>query len=199
MLMSLLSHDIFWNAVITLPMTKKMLNLSLKKCDKCGRTVLESSLDDYVGKTEKKCAKCGGLYSQIIGFWIEFLRRSLNVKREKAEKLLGDPYARRAVTNLTRSFAYMGIKKPLSLYAPFLVVWDFTHRCNLSCKHCYSNSGVAQNEELSSEEAIDVVEQLADAGVTALAFSGGEPLTRRDFFTVAEHSVKRGLYLSVAT
>jgi radical SAM protein with 4Fe4S-binding SPASM domain len=180
-------------------MTKKMLQLSLKKCEACGRTVLEAALDDYVRKTDKKCARCSGLCSQVIGFWIEFLRRSLNVKREKAEKLLADPYARRAIANLTRSFAYLGIRKPLSLYAPFLVVWDFTHKCNLNCKHCYSNSGAVLEEELSTKEALDVVDQLDDAGVTALAFSGGEPLSKKDFFEVASHAVKRGLYVSVAT
>jgi radical SAM protein with 4Fe4S-binding SPASM domain len=180
-------------------MTKKMLRLSLKKCGECNRTVLETALDDYIGKTDKKCAKCSGLYSQVIGFWIEFLRRSLYVKREKAEKLLADPYARRAVMNLTRTFAYLGIKKPLSIYAPFLVVWDFTHKCNLSCKHCYSNSGAIGEKELTTPEAIEVVNQLEDAGVTALAFSGGEPLSRKDFFDVARHAVKRGLYVSVAT
>ena len=197
--MSLLSHDSFWNAVITLPMTKKMLMLSLKKCPVCGRTVLEAALDDYVRKTDKKCPRCSSLYSQVIGFWIDFLRRSLNLKREKAEKLLADPYARRAIANLTRSFAYLGIRKPLSLYAPFLVVWDFTHKCNLNCKHCYSNSGAVLEEELSTKEALDVVDQLDDAGVTALAFSGGEPLSKKDFFEVASHAVKRGLYVSVAT
>jgi radical SAM protein with 4Fe4S-binding SPASM domain len=85
------------------------------------------------------------------------------------------------------------------LYAPFLVVWDFTHKCNLNCKHCYSNSGAVLEEELSTDEALGVIDQLADAGVTALAFSGGEPLSRKDFFTVAEQAVKRGLYISVAT
>src|SRR4030067_2265156 len=197
--MNLLSHDNFWNAVITLPTTKKMLKLSLKKCSTCGRTVLEEALDDYVGKTDKKCARCSGLYSQVIGFWIEFLRKSLNVKREKAEKLLADPYARRAITNLTRTFAFIGIKKPLSIYAPFLVVGDFTHKCNLNCKHCYSNSGATRETELTKEEALDIVDQLADCGVTALAFSGGEPLIRKDFFQVAQHAVNRGLYVSVAT
>jgi radical SAM protein with 4Fe4S-binding SPASM domain len=44
-----------------------------------------------------------------------------------------------------------------------------------------------------------VVDQLAEAGVTALAFSGGEPLSRKDFFEVARHSVQHGLYVSVAT
>jgi radical SAM protein with 4Fe4S-binding SPASM domain len=197
--MSLLSHDSFWNAIISLPTTKKMLDLSLKKCGACGRTILEAALDDYVGKTDRKCQKCSGFYSQVIRFWIEFLRKSLSLKREKVEKLLADPYARRAITNIARSFRYCGIKKPLSLYAPFLVVWDFTHKCNLSCKHCYSDSGTASQKELSTKEALDVVDQLADFGVTALAFSGGEPLTRKDFFEVATHAVERGLYVSVAT
>ena len=197
--MSLLSHDTFWNAVISFPTTKKMLDLSLKKCGACGRTVLEAALDDYVGKTDKKCEKCSGFYSQMIRFWIEFLRRSLSLKREKVEKLLADPYARRAITNITKTFSYYGIKKPLSIYAPFLVVWDFTHKCNLNCKHCYSDSGTASQKELGTKEALDVVDQLADFGVTALAFSGGEPLTRKDFFEVASHAVERGLYVSVAT
>ena len=197
--MSLLSHDSFWNAVITLPMTKKMLRLSLKKCTSCGRTVIEAALDSYAGKTDIKCEQCNGLYSQIIGFWVEFLRRSLNIKREKVAKLLVDPYARRAVMNLTKSFAYIGIKKPISLYAPFLIVWDFTHKCNLKCKHCYSNSGAIREEELTTQQAKDVVDQIADAGVTALAFSGGEPLTRSDFFEVARYAADRGLYISVAT
>ena len=197
--MSILNHDSFWNAVITLPMTKKMLRISLKKCSSCKRTVLEAALDDYAGKTDRKCDKCSGLYSQVIGFWVEFLRRSLNIKRVKVEELLVDPYARKAVLNLTKSFAYFGIKKPISIYAPFLVVWDFTHQCNLRCKHCYSNSGTAQEGELSTQQALAVVDQIADAGVIALAFSGGEPLTRKDFFQVARYAADRGLYVSVAS
>jgi len=197
--MSLLSHDTFWNAIITFPTTRKMLRLSLKQCPNCGRTVLEAALDNYVGKTDAKCDKCSRFYSRVIGFWIDFLRKSLNLKREKVDKLMADPYARRAVLNVVRSFSYFGIKKPLSIYAPFLVVWDFTHKCNLSCKHCYSESGAIREEELTTAQAKAVVDQLADLGVTALAFSGGEPLARKDFFEVAVHAVSRGLYVSVAT
>jgi len=176
-----------------------MLDLSLKKCSVCGRTVLEAALDDYMGTPHQKCKECGRFYSKIIRFWIEFLRRSLSLKREKVEKLLVDPYARRAIINIVRSFSHFGITKPLSIYAPFLVVWDFTHRCNLRCKHCYSNSGATSETELNTKEALGVVDQLADYGVTALAFSGGEPLAREDFFKVASHAAKRGLYVSLAT
>jgi radical SAM protein with 4Fe4S-binding SPASM domain len=197
--MSILSYDRFWNAMISFPTTKKMLQLSLKKCPECGRTVLEAALDYYVGKTDAKCPKCSRFYGRVIGFWIDFLRRSLNIKRQKVDKLLADQYARRAVLNIARSFEHFGIKKPLSLYAPFLIVWDFTHKCNLSCKHCYSESGGIREEELTTSEAKAVVDQLADAGVTALAFSGGEPLTRKDFFEVARYASDRGLYVSLAT
>ncbi|MCL2477210.1 radical SAM protein [Candidatus Bathycorpusculum sp.] len=197
---SILSHDTFWNAVISMPMTKRMLELSLKKCEVCNRTVLEAALDDYAGKADKKCGGCNGFYSQVIGFWVEFLRRVLGFKREKVAQLLTDRYARNAVLNLVESFAHFGIKKPLSLCAPFLVVWDFTHRCNLRCKHCYSNSGTEQEEdELTTKQALDVVDQLAEAHVTALAFSGGEPLMRKDFFEVAKHASDRGLYVSLAS
>ena len=78
-------------------------------------------------------------------------------------------------------------------------MWDFTHKCNLACKHCYSNSGAVQEEELTTKQALAVVDQVADAGVTALAFSGGEPLTRSDFFEVAKYAADRGLYVSVAS
>jgi radical SAM protein with 4Fe4S-binding SPASM domain len=175
-----------------------MLELSLKKCNSCNKTILETALAYYVVKSDK-CPNCGGIYSKIIGFWIEFLRLSLSVKRDKIEKLLDDPYTKRAIITIVKSFLYFGIRKPLSIYAPFLVVWDFTHKCNLNCKHCYSNSGQALEAELRTEEALDVVEQLADFGVTALAFSGGEPLSRSDFFEVAQHAVNNGLYVSVAT
>ena len=190
--MNLLSYHTFWNAIISLTTTKKMLELSLKKCCSCKKTILEAALDDYVGKMNK-CPNCRKYYSKIINFWIEFLRLSLSVRRDKIEKLLEDPYTKRAIITLVKSFLYFGIRKPLSIYAPFLVVWDFTHKCNLNCKHCYSNSGLASEKELKTKEALDVVNQLADFGVTALAFSGGEPLSRSDFFEVAEHAVKNVL------
>ncbi|NLE03662.1 MAG: radical SAM protein [Crenarchaeota archaeon] len=139
------------------------------------------------------------MYSPMIQFWIEVLRRSLNFKREKIEKLLSDQYARVAVLTIVRSFIHFGIHKPLSIYAPFLVVWDFTHKCNLNCQHCYSNSGSINEKELTTQEAFLVIDQLAKAGVVALAFSGGEPLARNDFFEVAKYAADSGLYVSLAT
>ena len=43
------------------------------------------------------------------------------------------------------------------------------------------------------------MDQLAEAHVTALAFSGGEPITRKDFFQVARYASDKGLYISLAS
>ncbi len=189
----------FWNAVITSPPVKRMLTLSLKVCDACGRQILETALDDYVDLNTQKCKKCS-VYSRIIGFWIEFLRRSLSIEEAKVKKILADSPARRGIKSIVKTFTYFGVTKPLSVYSPFLVVWDYTRKCNLNCKHCYSNArAAASSKELTTKEALTVVDQLADFGVVALAFSGGEPLARKDFFKVAKHAVDSGLYVSLAT
>lgn len=174
-----------------------MLMLSLEKCDFCGRQVLDAALDRYTSSNVQKC-KCSA-YSRVIIFWIEFLRKSLAIERKKVEKILADPYARRGIKSIVKTFVHFGIRKPLTVYAPFLVVWDYTYRCNLNCKHCYSNAGANHSAELKTLEALKVVDQLADFGVVSLAFSGGEPLMRKDFFQVAKHAVDCGLYVSLAT
>jgi radical SAM protein with 4Fe4S-binding SPASM domain len=159
---------------------------------------LDIALDDYVGRNYTKCFSCA-FYSRVIRFWINFLRAGFTVERNRVSKLLADPYSRRAIKSIIGGFRDFGVNRPLLVRAPFLVVWNFTHKCNLKCKHCYSDAGNNPREELSTSEAIKVVNQIADFGVTSLAFSGGEPLMRKDFFEVAKHAVDSGLYVSVAT
>ncbi|MDW8040606.1 MAG: radical SAM protein [Nitrososphaerota archaeon] len=183
---------------MTSPFVKRMLALSIRRCDGCGGQVLDIALDKYVGSDTQKCKKCS-FPARVIIFWVEFLRRSLAIERQKVEKILADPYARRGIKSVVKTFLYFGVKKPLTVYAPFLVVWDYTYKCNLRCRHCYSNAGASAMKELNTEEALNVVDQLADFGVVSLAFSGGEPLMRKDFFEVAKHAVDSGLYVSLAT
>lgn len=70
-----------------------------------------------------------------------------------------------------------------------VVVWNITRRCNLNCIHCYSDSHNTQySEELSTEQAKKVIEELAEFKAPAILFSGGEPLMRDDIFTLAEYA-----------
>lgn len=196
--MRLLTNEKIWNAVLQTPPVKWMLKHTLKTCTECGRMPLETALDSYSGKNTRKCSSCG-LYARVIEFWIGFIQRTLGVEKTRVAKLFGDQYTRRAIKSIVKGFAEFGFNRPIQVHAPFLVVWNFTYKCNLKCKHCYSNSGNSTKPELATEEALKVVDQLADFGVTSLAFSGGEPLMRKDFFTVAQHAVDSGLYVSLAT
>lgn len=85
--------------------------------------------------------------------------------------------------------------------APLYVAWELTHRCNAQCLHCYSASGPHADirSDLSTSEGMDLIDQLADAGVLVLAFSGGEPLIRKDWPVLAAHAISRGLHVNVGT
>lgn len=82
-------------------------------------------------------------------------------------------------------------------HVPYTVTWEITHTCNLHCVMCYN---VSRNQpELSTAECLDLLEQMAQAGTLRLTLTGGEILTRRDFFTIAEHARKLGFALYLKT
>lgn len=70
-----------------------------------------------------------------------------------------------------------------------VVIWNLTRRCNLRCRHCYTTSAdVNFPGELSHEQAMGVLDDLKAYGIPALILSGGEPLSRLDFFELAERA-----------
>ena len=79
-----------------------------------------------------------------------------------------------------------------------IAIWNFTNRCNLSCLHCYSKSGLDGVDTLSTEDIFKTILQMKEAGVKFIIFSGGEPLTRKDIFEIAEFCKQNGIitYLS---
>jgi AdoMet-dependent heme synthase len=85
--------------------------------------------------------------------------------------------------------------------APLYIAWEVTLLCNARCVHCYSESGpgVHHPGQLSTEEGLRMIDDLADAGLLVLAFSGGEPLIRRDIFQLIGRAVERGLVVNIAT
>ncbi len=70
-----------------------------------------------------------------------------------------------------------------------VVIWNLTRRCNLRCRHCYTTSAdVPFPGELTHEQAMGVLDDLKGFGIPALILSGGEPLSRFDFFDLAERA-----------
>ena len=81
-----------------------------------------------------------------------------------------------------------------------IVVWNITRACNLKCIHCYNDSGAGKPaEEISSQKAKAVLDDLAQFGVPSVLFSGGEPLMRADLFELLEYAGQCGLRTVIST
>ena len=85
------------------------------------------------------------------------------------------------------------------LNAPICLTWELTYACNLACVHCLSSSGQRDERELSTVQAKRVLDELAELQVFYINIGGGEPMVRRDFFDIIEHSVDRGIGVKFST
>ena len=82
----------------------------------------------------------------------------------------------------------------MSYPPPIMVSYAVTRACNLRCPHCYSD---AVNEpsplELSTEEAKELIDDIADMGTRLIIFDGGEPTLRPDLPELISHAADAGL------
>ncbi|MGC8603643.1 MAG: 12,18-didecarboxysiroheme deacetylase [Desulfomonilaceae bacterium] len=81
-----------------------------------------------------------------------------------------------------------------------VVVWNVTQRCNLKCVHCYSRSeNKKYSNELSTDEGVQLLDDLARFGSPVVLFSGGEPLIRPDILTLIRHATVSGMRAVLST
>ena len=80
-----------------------------------------------------------------------------------------------------------------------IAIWNFTNRCNLSCMHCYSRADLDSTDTLSTEDIMNTLPKLKENGVKFIIFSGGEPLTRKDLFDIAERCRELGIITYLST
>jgi len=89
-------------------------------------------------------------------------------------------------------------KKPRVLDGS-IAIWNFTNRCNLSCMHCYSKADLDAVDTLTTEDIMSTLEKFKENGVKFLIFSGGEPLTRKDLFEIADRCKELGIITYLST
>ncbi|MEM7592903.1 MAG: nif11-class peptide radical SAM maturase 3 [Cyanobacteria bacterium P01_A01_bin.83] len=78
-------------------------------------------------------------------------------------------------------------------------VWEITLKCNLACSHCGSRAGEARTEELSTQEALLMVQQLAEVGIKEVTLIGGEAYLRSDWLEIARAITDAGMLCGVTT
>ena len=102
-------------------------------------------------------------------------------------------YGRRSRDLPSHLLQFSADKKPV-------VVWNVTRACNLNCLHCYAKAVDQKGEgELTHEQGLALIDDLAAFGVPVILFSGGEPLLRPDLVTLADYAVDKGMRAVIST
>lgn len=75
---------------------------------------------------------------------------------------------------------------------PFIVFWELTRACMLACKHCRARAVTKRDpRELSTEECLELIDEIAEFAKPMLIFTGGDPMMREDLFEIVSYASKR--------
>jgi MoaA/NifB/PqqE/SkfB family radical SAM enzyme len=186
------------------PLLKSLIKRFDKECQDDGSLLL-NSLKDFLDESVDLCPACHHVSRRIARPFYELGTRFLRVNRKfMHNQFLKDQYREawlRGFGLMMKGVEKYGVRIPFTPAGPFEIVWNFTYQCNLRCKHCYENAG-GRRPELTTNEAkqvLDKLSKMAGIGLPAVSFSGGEPLSRRDFFEIASYAKKRIGYVSIAS
>jgi len=89
--------------------------------------------------------------------------------------------------------------KLLGQKLPLFVSWQLTLKCNIFCSYCAIDRYHNDHPELNTEQALQMIREMADAGTCYLMLSGGEPLVRKDIDVLVNEAVKRGLIVCMSS
>ena len=82
--------------------------------------------------------------------------------------------------------------------SPFVVIWEMTRACDLSCVHCRAAAQSRRSQfELTSAEGFRLIDQTAELKPKVFVITGGDPLKRDDLYDMIAYAHSRGLEPSV--
>ncbi|HWB76571.1 MAG TPA: radical SAM protein [Nannocystaceae bacterium] len=90
-------------------------------------------------------------------------------------------------------------RAPGEVPTPALAVWEFTLACDQKCLHCGPRAGSPREDELTTDEALQLVDEMAEAGVGEVVLIGGEAYLRNDFILVIRRIRERGMTATMTT
>ncbi|GAB6859985.1 TIGR04053 family radical SAM/SPASM domain-containing protein [Haloplanus litoreus] len=82
---------------------------------------------------------------------------------------------------------------------PFVLVWELTRACELTCKHCRADAQPERHpDELTTAEGKALLDEARRFGENQLVvLSGGDPLARDDTVELVEYGAEQGLLMTL--
>lgn len=78
-------------------------------------------------------------------------------------------------------------------------VWEITLACCFSCKYCGSKGGKARENELTTDECLNIADQLAEIGCNRVSMIGGEVFMRKDWKQIVQRLTGQGVNVNIIT
>jgi len=182
------------------PVTKALIKKLAEEIESNGRkTTVAFEALRLIAEHDANSCLTARFYSKILSLVFKAAIAYFHGKEEEVAEALKDSAVRRGLALVLEGLALYGVTVPQKLPAPFLIVWNFTNACNLRCKHCYQRAGLPLSTELTLQEKLNVIKQLDQTGVAAVAFSGGEPTIHPHFPAVLKAAADAGMYTALAT
>ena len=147
-------------SILENPLLRSVIRFSAKKCGVCGRSYIGVALDEYVGNRNHHFSIAHFIFSRVISLAINIGSKTFGIDPKQTREALKVPYFKKGLANVLEGIGKYGVTKPQRLAAPFLVVWNYTNACNLRCKHCYQSAEKPTPDELTTEERIEIIDQL---------------------------------------
>jgi len=83
---------------------------------------------------------------------------------------------------------------------PLYCEWEVTDRCNMHCDFCGTRKTVPSNlPEVSTQEALSLIDELSGLGTKMVHFSGGEPTLRPDLAQLVHRAKEKKILVSFTT
>ncbi|MHA1652155.1 MAG: radical SAM protein [Candidatus Helarchaeota archaeon] len=175
-----------------------------RKCPICKNLFIDVLIDSFTKKklASDLCNKCRveqALFGPIVNF---ALTQYFDVTDEPGgmREILCDSYVRKLLQNAVSGIGKFGLRMPIVFGAPLAVTFNLTNLCNLKCPHCYQDANTSKlPTELTTQEILSIIYQLADYGVIGMLFGGGEPLMHKDIYKILRFTRKLGMFANLST
>lgn len=75
-----------------------------------------------------------------------------------------------------------------------------TNKCNLKCPYCFYRYNLNQEDKISTQTMLSLIDELHNRGTAYVNLNGGEPLLRKDIKTIIDYiTIDKGMRCSIST
>lgn len=189
------------NLLVRDPDANASLKNMFEMCPECGIKKIYTALR-FALTQQPQCAACQKDIQEFLGYFMRALSETVVTQEMLMNFLQRFPINPKKLVLTLKSMAAFGVTTPATLAAPYQVVWDFTHKCNIkTCKQCYASDFFDSDAtDMPKEDAFKIIDKLAAMDTVSIFWSGGEPLIRiDDVCECIQYARSRGIASSLVT